>query len=59
MEKEDLAETLPELTLSMETKLNDWEKMHKPRYVPSVKREREDLLSQEIREGLKALGYLQ
>ena len=59
MEKENLAETLPELTLSMETKLNDWEKMHKPRYVPLVKREREDLLSQEIREGLKALGYIQ
>ena len=59
MEKDNLAEKLPERTLLMERKMKEWKKVHGPKYVPSVERESEDLFSQELREGLKALGYIQ
>jgi len=58
MEKENLAENLPEVTLLMEKKLKEWEKEHGPKYTPSAEIE-EDPLSKEIREGLRALGYIQ
>jgi len=56
LEKENLAEKLPEVTLAMEKKLQDWEKAHRPKYTSSGK---EEILSQEVLEGLKALGYIQ
>jgi arylsulfatase A-like enzyme len=59
MEKENLAGTLPEIALLMGEKLKEWEKEHNPKYMPSAEKEREDILSREIRDGLKALGYIQ
>lgn len=56
LEKENLAEKLPEVILAMEEKLQDWEKVHKPKYTSSDK---EETISQEVLEGLKALGYIQ
>jgi len=57
LEKENLAEKLPEVTLAMEEKLQDWEEAHRPKYTPSGKGE--EILSKEVVEGLKALGYIQ
>jgi arylsulfatase A-like enzyme len=57
LEKENLAEKLPEVTLAMEGKLKHWEKVHGPNY--SLSAEKKEVVPKELVEGLKALGYIQ
>lgn len=57
LEKEDLAEKLPEVSLAMEEKLKHWKKAHGPKHSPPTEKER--IISKELVEELKALGYIQ
>ena len=52
-----MAEKLPKITAMMEAQLNTWEKLHKPKYDSSEKKE--GVITQSMREQLKALGYIQ
>jgi hypothetical protein len=56
-EQNNLAEKLPGITAMMEARLNDWEKLHKPKHVsPGTK---EGTITQSMEEQLKALGYIE
>ncbi len=55
-EQKNLAETLPGITAMMEARLNDWEKLHKPKHVSPVTKE--ETITQSMEEQLKALGYI-
>lgn len=57
LEKVNLSEKLPEITAAMNEKLKEWIKKHKPRY-DKYKDRGEIIFSQEVEEGLKALGYI-
>lgn len=57
MENENLVAKLPEVTSAMEEKLQTWEKTHKPKHTYTNKKQ--EPLSEEVLEGLKALGYIQ
>ena len=49
-------EQLPHMALSMKEKLEEWIKTHPPQYDKDIK---ENPLSREVLEGLKALGYVE
>ena len=56
-ELNNLYEKLPDIASSMERKLKNWKKAHPPRYTTSMQKILP--LSQEEREALNALGYIQ
>ena len=56
-EQNNLAKKLPMITRKMERLLNDWEKLHKPKYDSSESKE--TIITQSMAEQLKALGYIQ
>ena len=56
-EQQNLAEKFPGIAKMMEEKLKDWKNTHKPKYISSS--DREPTMSKEMKEQLKALGYLQ
>ncbi|MEE8382632.1 MAG: sulfatase-like hydrolase/transferase [Thermodesulfobacteriota bacterium] len=56
-EKLNLSEKLPVITAAMNKKLKEWIKKHKPRHDKYKDREA-IILSQDVVEGLKALGYI-
>jgi len=56
-EKLNLSDKLPVITAAMNKKLKEWINKHKPRHDKNKDRE-ELILSQDVVEGLKALGYI-
>lgn len=56
-EQHNLAKKLPRITRIMEAQLNNWEKLHQPKHASSENKEA--IITQSMREQLKALGYIQ
>ncbi len=56
-EKENLAEKYPGVASAMQTKLEKWKSVHKKTYPASTKNS--EPLSEELKDGLRALGYVQ
>ncbi len=57
MAQKHLAEKMTDVTMAMEEKLQAWEKAHRPKYLSLIKKE--EPVSDEVLEGLKALGDIQ
>ena len=55
LEQVNQSEKLPDITVEMNKKLEEWIKRHKPRYDKDSKA---TALTREVEEGLKALGYI-
>lgn len=56
-EQNNLAQKLPSITAMMEEQLDAWQKLHKPKY--DSLENKEGIITQSMREQLKALGYIQ
>jgi arylsulfatase A-like enzyme len=57
LEKENLAKKLPEVVAAMQAKLKTWEDAHPRKKVDQPKSKA--VLSEDVKEGLRALGYVQ